>query len=45
MFSEEFLSLSHDQVANLISSDRLTATGEEKVREMITWLVRKEVIG
>lgn len=29
--SEEFLALSHQQVARLISSDRLTVSTEEKV--------------
>lgn len=36
---DEFLNLTHDQVANLIKSDRLSVSSEEKVYEcVITWI-------
>ncbi|XP_016059235.1 PREDICTED: kelch-like protein 3 [Miniopterus natalensis] len=39
MLGEEFLSLSLDQVCNLISSDKLTVSSEEKVFEaVISWI-------
>lgn len=36
---DEFLTLTHEQVANLIQSDRLSVTSEEKVYEcVIAWI-------